>query len=77
MSVPAGQERAHGILAVDSGGSGLRVAVGTAGRGALAERNSRVPVRTGATARPPRRRADPPVSGGRGLRRARAAGVRG
>ncbi|MFC4502811.1 MULTISPECIES: N-acetylglucosamine kinase [Streptomyces] len=47
MSVPAGQERAHGILAVDSGGSGLRVAVGTAGRGALAERNSRVPVRTG------------------------------
>ncbi|MFJ8109307.1 N-acetylglucosamine kinase [Streptomyces sp. NPDC096132] len=47
MTVPADPERDHGILAVDSGGSGLRVAVGTAGRGALAERSSRVPVRTG------------------------------
>ena len=37
-----------GILAVDSGGSGLRVAVGTARRGALGLRESRVPVRTGA-----------------------------
>lgn len=37
-----------GILAVDSGGSGLRVALGTAERGALGLRESRVPVRTGA-----------------------------
>lgn len=37
-----------GILAVDSGGSGLRVALGTAERGALARRSSEVPVRTGA-----------------------------
>ncbi|KUN17103.1 ATPase [Streptomyces antibioticus] len=37
-----------GILAVDSGGSGLRVALGTAARGALGVRESRVPVRTGA-----------------------------
>ncbi|WP_329214150.1 ATPase [Streptomyces sp. NBC_01485] len=37
-----------GILAVDSGGSGLRVALGTAERGALARRSSQVPVRTGA-----------------------------
>ncbi|MEU0675541.1 BadF/BadG/BcrA/BcrD ATPase family protein [Streptomyces sp. NPDC006172] len=37
----------HGVLAVDSGGSGLRVALGTAGRGALAQRSSAVPVRTG------------------------------
>ncbi|WP_406011523.1 ATPase [Streptomyces sp. NBC_00637] len=37
-----------GILAVDSGGSGLRVALGTAERGALGRRTSRVPVRTGA-----------------------------
>ncbi|MFD9390086.1 N-acetylglucosamine kinase [Streptomyces sp. NPDC060000] len=36
------------MLAVDSGGSGLRVALGTAGRGALARRSSEVPVRTGA-----------------------------
>ncbi|MER5427870.1 BadF/BadG/BcrA/BcrD ATPase family protein [Streptomyces sp. NPDC002588] len=47
MTVPAGPEGALGILAVDSGGSGLRVAVGTVGRGALAERSSGVPVRTG------------------------------
>ncbi|MFJ9737142.1 N-acetylglucosamine kinase [Streptomyces sp. NPDC101166] len=39
--------REHGVLAVDSGGSGLRVALGTAGRGALAQRSSAVPVRTG------------------------------
>ncbi|MFF3937212.1 N-acetylglucosamine kinase [Streptomyces phaeofaciens] len=47
MTVPTAPERADGILAVDSGGSGLRVALGTAGRGALAERSSGVPVRTG------------------------------
>ncbi|MET9833085.1 BadF/BadG/BcrA/BcrD ATPase family protein [Streptomyces sp. NPDC006385] len=37
----------RGFLAVDSGGSGLRVAVGTVGRGVLARRESREPVRTG------------------------------
>ncbi|MFH9012155.1 N-acetylglucosamine kinase [Streptomyces sp. NPDC017943] len=37
-----------GFLAVDSGGSGLRVVVGTAGRGPLARRASAEPVRTGA-----------------------------
>ncbi|MEH0542165.1 BadF/BadG/BcrA/BcrD ATPase family protein [Streptomyces sp. B21-105] len=37
-----------GILAVDSGGSGVRVALGSAGRGALGRRSSAVPVRTGA-----------------------------
>ncbi|MET9386003.1 BadF/BadG/BcrA/BcrD ATPase family protein [Streptomyces sp. NPDC002928] len=37
-----------GLLAVDSGGSGLRVAVGTVARGALAQRASAEPVRTGA-----------------------------
>ncbi|KUO07862.1 N-acetylglucosamine kinase [Streptomyces sp. DSM 15324] len=47
MTVPADPERGHGILAVDSGGSGLRVAVGTSGAGALAEESSPVPVRTG------------------------------
>ncbi|MET8826910.1 BadF/BadG/BcrA/BcrD ATPase family protein [Streptomyces sp. NPDC004610] len=36
-----------GVLAVDSGGSGLRVVVGTAARGALAQRASTEPVRTG------------------------------
>lgn len=36
------------FLAVDSGGSGLRVVVGTAGRGVLARRESGEPVRTGA-----------------------------
>ncbi|WP_432117468.1 N-acetylglucosamine kinase [Streptomyces sp. bgisy032] len=36
-----------GFLAVDSGGSGLRAVVGTAGRGALARRSSGEPVRTG------------------------------
>ncbi|PWI20158.1 ATPase [Streptomyces sp. Act143] len=39
---------AHGILAVDSGGSGLRAVVGTAERGVLGVRESRMPVRTGA-----------------------------
>ncbi|WAZ19801.1 ATPase [Streptomyces cinnabarinus] len=39
---------ARGLLAVDSGGSGLRVVVGTAERGVLGQRESRVPVRTGA-----------------------------
>lgn len=37
-----------GVLAVDSGGSGLRVALGTAERGPLGRRSSPVPVRTGA-----------------------------
>ncbi|MFI9248855.1 N-acetylglucosamine kinase [Streptomyces sp. NPDC053069] len=37
-----------GCLAVDSGGSGLRVAVGVPGRAPAAERESREPVRTGA-----------------------------
>ncbi|MET7730164.1 BadF/BadG/BcrA/BcrD ATPase family protein [Streptomyces sp. NPDC005402] len=36
-----------GFLAVDSGGSGLRIVVGTPGRGTTAPRESRVPVRTG------------------------------
>ncbi|KMS75344.1 ATPase [Streptomyces viridochromogenes] len=36
-----------GFLAVDSGGSGMRVVVGTVGRGGLARRESREPVRTG------------------------------
>ncbi len=39
---------ASGFLAVDSGGSGLRVVVGTPKRGTLARRESREPVRTGA-----------------------------
>ncbi|MEU9734865.1 BadF/BadG/BcrA/BcrD ATPase family protein [Streptomyces sp. NPDC048002] len=38
----------RGLLAVDSGGSGLRVVVGTAERGVLGQRESREPVRTGA-----------------------------
>ncbi|MFH0517596.1 N-acetylglucosamine kinase [Streptomyces sp. M41] len=37
----------QGFLAVDSGGSGLRVVVGSVGRGATARRESREPVRTG------------------------------
>jgi len=37
-----------GFLAVDSGGSGLRVVVGTVGAGPLGQRESRIPVRTGA-----------------------------
>ncbi|MFE7977098.1 N-acetylglucosamine kinase [Streptomyces shenzhenensis] len=37
-----------GFLAVDSGGSGLRVAVGVAGREPSAQRESREPIRTGA-----------------------------
>ncbi|OLZ71994.1 ATPase [Streptomyces sp. IMTB 2501] len=37
-----------GYLAVDSGGSGLRVAVGVPGRAPAAQRESREPVRTGA-----------------------------
>ncbi|MFF4395153.1 N-acetylglucosamine kinase [Streptomyces sp. NPDC001480] len=37
-----------GFLAVDSGGSGLRVVVGAAGRGPSAQGQSREPVRTGA-----------------------------
>ncbi|MFI5967124.1 N-acetylglucosamine kinase [Streptomyces asoensis] len=42
-----GGDRRDGILAVDSGGSGLRVALGTVARGAPARRASAVPVRTG------------------------------
>ncbi|MET7453090.1 BadF/BadG/BcrA/BcrD ATPase family protein [Streptomyces sp. NPDC005574] len=38
---------APGFLAVDSGGSGLRVAVGTAEHGELGRRQTREPVRTG------------------------------
>ncbi|MDO0917105.1 BadF/BadG/BcrA/BcrD ATPase family protein [Streptomyces sp. DT2A-34] len=38
---------ASGFLAVDSGGSGMRVVVGTVDQGALARRESREPVRTG------------------------------
>lgn len=45
---PGRDDDRDGILAVDSGGSGLRVALGTAARGALARRSSPVPVRTGA-----------------------------
>lgn len=37
-----------GFLAVDSGGSGIRVVVGVPGRGPLARRESAEPVRTGA-----------------------------
>ncbi|MFR9792791.1 N-acetylglucosamine kinase [Streptomyces sp. MB22_4] len=37
-----------GYLAVDSGGSGLRVAVGVPGRAPVAQRETREPVRTGA-----------------------------
>ncbi|MFF8973431.1 N-acetylglucosamine kinase [Streptomyces sp. NPDC014995] len=48
MTVPAPPEPSPGILAVDSGGSGLRVALGTTERRAPAHRSSRVPVRTGA-----------------------------
>ncbi|CAM5258903.1 N-acetylglucosamine kinase [Streptomyces aurantiogriseus] len=48
MTAPAGPEPSPGILAVDSGGSGLRVALGTVERGALGRRSSTVPVRTGA-----------------------------
>ncbi|MGW0613768.1 N-acetylglucosamine kinase [Streptomyces sp. NPDC002788] len=43
MSLPVGS----GFLAVDSGGSGLRVVVGTPERGPLARRASGDPVRTG------------------------------
>ncbi|MFJ6657490.1 N-acetylglucosamine kinase [Streptomyces sp. NPDC091377] len=44
----AGGDPDPAFLAVDSGGSGLRVIVGTAARGALAQRDSAQPVRTGA-----------------------------
>ncbi|MBD0421268.1 ATPase [Streptomyces sp. TRM S81-3] len=43
-----GAAAGSGFLAVDSGGSGLRVVVGTTGRGPLGRRASREPVRTGA-----------------------------
>ncbi|MCX3290353.1 ATPase [Streptomyces sp. NEAU-H22] len=42
-----GASEGSGFLAVDSGGSGLRAVVGAAGRGPLARRESREPVRTG------------------------------
>ncbi|MEU2280941.1 BadF/BadG/BcrA/BcrD ATPase family protein [Streptomyces sp. NPDC013178] len=48
MTAPAGPEPSPGILAVDSGGSGLRVVLGTVDRGVLGRRSSKVPVRTGA-----------------------------
>jgi len=44
---PGGAQEETGFLAVDSGGSGLRVVVGVPGRGALAQRSSKEPVRTG------------------------------
>ncbi|GAA2430186.1 N-acetylglucosamine kinase [Streptomyces glaucus] len=44
----AGAGDGSGYLAVDSGGSGLRVVAGTVGRGPLARRASPEPVRTGA-----------------------------
>ncbi|MGA5896209.1 N-acetylglucosamine kinase [Streptomyces venetus] len=43
----SGASGGPGFLAVDSGGSGLRVVVGTAERGPLARRTSAEPVRTG------------------------------
>ncbi|MEV7016997.1 BadF/BadG/BcrA/BcrD ATPase family protein [Streptomyces sp. NPDC093991] len=43
-----------GYLAVDSGGSGLRAAVGASGRGPLARASSDVPVRTGERGLDPR-----------------------
>ncbi|MGX1563839.1 N-acetylglucosamine kinase [Streptomyces sp. NPDC055506] len=42
-----GASEGSGFLAVDSGGSGLRAVLGTAGRGPLARRESAEPVRTG------------------------------
>ncbi|MFB8775141.1 N-acetylglucosamine kinase [Streptomyces broussonetiae] len=42
-----GAEGTEAVLAVDSGGSGLRVVVGTVGRGVLGQRESTEPVRTG------------------------------
>ncbi|NEB00823.1 ATPase [Streptomyces sp. SID13726] len=47
MTGAAGAGRGEGFLAVDSGGSGLRVVVGTPDRGTTAPRESREPVRTG------------------------------
>ncbi|MFE6281301.1 N-acetylglucosamine kinase [Streptomyces sp. NPDC057877] len=43
-----GGEGSGAVLAVDSGGSGLRVVVGTVGGGVLGRRESAEPVRTGA-----------------------------
>ncbi|MFJ4426369.1 N-acetylglucosamine kinase [Streptomyces bobili] len=48
MTSPVGREPSPGVLAVDSGGSGLRVTLGRADGGEPASRSSRVPVRTGA-----------------------------
>ncbi|MFD0313392.1 N-acetylglucosamine kinase [Streptomyces flavalbus] len=47
MTAP-GAEGTRAVLAVDSGGSGLRVVVATVGRGVLGQRESAEPVRTGA-----------------------------
>ncbi|MFI1534899.1 N-acetylglucosamine kinase [Streptomyces anandii] len=47
MTGSAGAE-ASGFLAVDSGGSGMRVVVGVPGRGTLAQGSAGAPVRTGA-----------------------------
>lgn len=44
---PAGPGAGEGFLAVDSGGSGLRVVLGAPGRRPTATRESRIPVRTG------------------------------
>ncbi|QUC60214.1 ATPase [Streptomyces sp. A2-16] len=43
----AGADTGEGFLAVDSGGSGLRVVLGAPGRGTTTPRASREPVRTG------------------------------
>ncbi len=43
----AGADSAAGFLAVDSGGSGMRVVIGVPGAGPLAQRASEEPVRTG------------------------------
>ncbi|MEU3252650.1 BadF/BadG/BcrA/BcrD ATPase family protein [Streptomyces sp. NPDC006997] len=47
MTTPGG-EGTRAVLAVDSGGSGLRVVVATVDRGVLGQRQSTEPVRTGA-----------------------------
>ncbi|MFF0013598.1 N-acetylglucosamine kinase [Streptomyces sp. NPDC005374] len=44
---PVGSGAREGFVAVDSGGSGLRVVLGAPGRPATAPRESRIPVRTG------------------------------
>ncbi|MFD0227314.1 N-acetylglucosamine kinase [Streptomyces hirsutus] len=56
-----------GFVAVDSGGSGLRVVVGAAGRGPLARGASREPVRTGSRGIDPGHLMDQLVPMARGL----------